>query len=85
MLSSPSVVLWLILSALYAAAFHLLVGESWRELLTSWLASLIGFLCLQLLAVLAGWPDIVIGQVRLVSSFAGSVLALLLARRLHLW
>jgi len=84
MLSSPSLVLWPILSVLYAAAFHLLIGQSWRELGVSLLASLVGFVCGQLLAVVAGWPDIVIGQIRLISSFVGSVLVLLLARRLRL-
>jgi uncharacterized membrane protein YjjP (DUF1212 family) len=84
MISSPSLVLWLILSTLYAAAFHILVGQNWRELFTSWLAALVGFLCGQLLAVLVGWPDIVIGQIRLVSSFAGSLLSVFLARRLRL-
>lgn len=84
MISSPSLVLWLILSTLYAAAFHLLVGQSWRELGVSLLASLVGFLCGQLVAVVLHWPDIVIGQIRLVFSFVGSVAAMFLARRLRL-
>lgn len=84
MISSPSLVLWLILSTLYAAAFHILVGQTWRELFTAWLAALVGFLGGQLLAVLVGWPDIVIGQVRLVGSFVDSLLSVLLARRLRL-
>ena len=84
MISSPSLVLWLILSTLYAAAFHILVGQTWRELFISWLAALVGFLCGQLLALLAGWPDLVIGQIRLVSSFVGSLLSVFLARRLRL-
>lgn len=84
MLASPSLVLWLVLATFYAAAFHMLAGRTWRELVTSWLASLVGFVCGQLPAVIVGWPDIVVGQIRLVSSFVGSLLALLLARRLHL-
>lgn len=84
MVSSPSLVLWLILSTLYAAAFHILVGQSWRELFVYLLASLVGFVGGQLLALVVGWPDIVIGQIRLVSSFLGSLLGILLARRLRL-
>jgi len=83
-LNSPSLILSLILATLYAMAFHFLWGQTWKQLLVSWLAAVGGFFVGQVLASLAGWRDLTIGQVRLLSATTVAWLCLVLARRLRL-
>jgi uncharacterized membrane protein YjjP (DUF1212 family) len=84
MFSTPSLILSLVLATLYAATFHILWGQTWRQLSVSWLAAIAGFALGQLVGAMTGWPGFTIGQVRWVSASLGSAALLFLAKRFRL-
>lgn len=45
MLSSPALILTLLLASTYAVAFHLLQGRSLRYLFVLWIVAILGFVC----------------------------------------
>jgi hypothetical protein len=84
MFSSPSLILSLVVATLYAAAFHVLGGKRWSQLLITWVAALVGFGSGQVLAALLAWRDPLIGELHLVTASAVSWLFMFLARSLRL-
>ena len=84
MLHLPLLVLSAVIATLYSALFHLLWGETFKELGISWLAGLIGFGLGQALASSVNWGDVRIGELHLVAASAICWLFMALARRLKL-
>jgi uncharacterized membrane protein YjjP (DUF1212 family) len=84
MLNSPLLVLSAVIATLYSALFHLLWGQTFRELGISWLAGMVGFGLGQVLASSFGWGDIRIGELHLLAASAFCWLFMALARRLKL-
>jgi len=85
MLSSPLIILSLVIATLYGAAFHLFWGKKWKQLLVSWVAAVAGFAVGQVVASATAWRDpLAIGELRLVAATVVSWLFLLLARQLRL-
>lgn len=84
MLYIPWLVLSLTIATLYSATFHLLSGQTMRQLFGSWLAGLLGFAVGQGVAVAFGWRDIRIGELHLLAASAFCWLFMMLARRMML-
>jgi hypothetical protein len=84
MLSLPLLVLSLTIATLYSAVFHLLSGQTMRQLSITWLAGLLGFALGQGLAVVIGWGDIRIGELHLLAASVSCWLFMVLARRIIL-
>ena len=84
MFNQPTLILSLVIATLYAAVFHLLWGKTWRQLLVTWVAALLGFGSGQVLGVLLSFGDALIGEVHLVAASAISWLFMFLARSLRL-
>jgi uncharacterized membrane protein YjjP (DUF1212 family) len=84
MLHLPLLVLSAVIATLYGALFHLLWGETFRELGVSWLAGLIGFAFGQALASSFNLGDIRIGELHLLAASAVCWLFMILARRVIL-
>jgi len=84
MFSTPSLLLALVVSTLYAAVFHLLWGKSWRQLLITWIAALLGFVSGQVLAKLLSLHDPQLGELHMVTASAVGWLFMFLARSLRL-
>jgi uncharacterized membrane protein YjjP (DUF1212 family) len=83
-LNYPMLILSLVLVTLYSALFHLLLGRTFRHLLSSWLAAAVGFAVGQLLSSAMGWRDLLIGELHLAAASFVSWLMMALARRLEL-
>jgi hypothetical protein len=84
MLQAPLVALALVIATLYSALFHLLLGESLRELVFSWLAAVVGFFAGQAVASALGWRDIRIGDLRLLTATLACWCTMAFVRRLDL-
>ncbi len=84
MFSSPVLLLSLVVATLYAAAFHLLRGKSWKQLFITWLAALVGFGVGQAVATLLSLGDPLIGELHLVAASVGSWLFMFLAGTIRL-
>jgi len=84
MLRAPVFALSMVTATLYAALFHLLWGETLKELLISWLAAVGGLLAGQVLARVFGWPDLRIGELRFLTATLSSWLSMAFVRRLGL-
>jgi len=84
MLSSPLVVLGLVLATLYSSVYHFLYGESMRQLVVLWVAAMVGFGLGQALASSLGLPDLKVGSLHLAASSVSCWLTMLLVRRLEL-
>lgn len=84
MLIPPVLILGAILASLYGLLFHLFWGRRMRELLTYWLAALLGFAVGQMLGWLLGTRLLMIGDLHLVEGSAASWAALVVAKRLKL-
>jgi len=82
--SSPLLVLSLVIATLYGAVFHLLWGKTWKQLLISWAAALLGFAIGQILASAFSWRDLLIGELHLLAASVTSWLFMFLARPLRL-
>ena len=82
MLHLPLLVLSLVIATLYGALFHLLRGQTLRELTIYWAAAVLGFASGQLLAAAFSWPDVLIGELHLVAASVASWLFMALAKRL---
>ena len=80
---SPTLVLSVILSGMYACAFNLWLGKTPQELILYLAASGLGFAFGQIVGdrVSPGW--LALGQVHLLEATIGSVVLLLLARWLN--
>lgn len=83
MIQTPSLILSIILAALYGAAFHLWRGRSLRDLIFYWLAAGIGFASGQLAGQMLGFVPWTIGQVHIVEATVVAVLFLFMARWLR--
>jgi hypothetical protein len=79
---SPTVVIFLGLGTAYALLFHLWRGKHLAHLPLFWLVSVLGFGLGYLVAGL--WPShpVMLGSIPVIESSAGSLLLLLVARRL---
>lgn len=84
MLIPPVLVLGAILASVYALLFHLVWGRRMRELLTYWLAALLGFAVGQLLGWLLGMRFLMIGDLHLIEGSVASWVGLVVAKRLKL-
>ena len=84
MWNSPVVVLCVVAAMAYAALFHLLWGKTFKGLLISWLAALIGLGLGQTIAALLSWRDVLIGEFHLLAASVACWLALAFARRLKI-
>jgi len=84
MLNIPLLVLSLVIITSYSALFHLLWGETLKELFVYWLAALIGFSGGQLLASVFAWSDVMIGELHLLVASAICWLFMAFAKQLHL-
>jgi hypothetical protein len=82
MLFSPLLVLSLVIATLYAALFHLLRGQTMRDLVLFWAASLLGFAAGHLVAAGLSWPDPLIGELHIVPASVASLLLMSFALRL---
>jgi len=84
MLFIPWLVLSLTIATVYSAIFHLLSGQTMRQLFGAWLAGLLGFAVGQGLAVAFGWWDIRVGELHLLAASACCWVFMVLARRIML-
>jgi hypothetical protein len=82
--NDPLLILSLVLVTLYSALFHLLWGRTFKQLLLSWLAALLGFAVGQVLASAVGWRDLLIGELHLITASVMCWLLMALARRFEL-
>jgi hypothetical protein len=80
MFSSPALLLSSILATLWAALFHLLLGQQWVELVLHWFVGLVGFLVGQAMGDILGWNGLMIGQVHLLEGTCACWIAMLVAR-----
>jgi hypothetical protein len=79
---APLLVISLVIATLYAALFDLLRGQTLRDLVLYWAASLLGFATGHLIAAALSWPDPLIGELHAVPASAASLLLMSFARRL---
>ncbi len=84
MLNMPLLLLSLTIATLHSAIFHLLSGQTMRQLFVAWLAGLLGFALGQGLAVAIGWRGVRIGELHLLAASASCWLFMVLARRIML-
>ena len=77
---SPAVVLSVLIASGYAFIFNFFWGGTFRQLARYWLIGLIGFGLGQLVAAIAGWTVLSIGDVHLLEGTLGCWLALLVAK-----
>jgi hypothetical protein len=84
MLIPPALILGALLASLYALFFHLFWGRRMRELLTYWLAALLGFGAGQLIGWVLGMRFLMIGDLYLIEGSAASWVGLVIAKRLKL-
>ncbi len=80
----PALFFSVLVALLYACLFHLLQGRTLRELLQSFLVSVLGFGLGQVVGMVAGLSFPTLGQVHLVEGTAVCWLTLYIARRLNL-
>lgn len=81
---NPALVFGLLLSAGYAALFHLWTGKSLRNLVVYLFAAVLGFGAGQWAGQLLQLDLLRIGQLYLIETGLGALLALLLVRTLNL-
>lgn len=79
----PALILSLFLASIYAVAFHLWRGRGLRDLLSYWLAAVIGFAAGQLAGQMLNLLPWTLGQVHLVEATIVALLFLVLARWLR--
>lgn len=84
MLNLPVLVLSVTVATLHSAIFHLLSGQTVRQLFVAWLVGLLGFAIGQGLAVTFGWWDIRIGELHLLAASVSCWVFMILARRIML-
>ncbi len=82
MVHFPLLVLSLVIATLYGALFHLLRGQTMRDLVLYWATSLLGFAVGHLIAVAFAWPDPLIGELHIVPASVASLLLMSFAQRL---
>lgn len=78
---SPPLLLILVLSALYAALFHLVWGKGLRQLSLFWLVATAGFVVGDILAAAAGFSFIKIGVVNLGAGTVAAWAAMFVVRQ----
>ena len=83
MLQAPALILSLILTTAYAAAFYLWQGRSMRDLLFFWLAAIVGFASGQVAGYLLDFVPWTIGQVHIIEATLVALLFLFIARWLR--
>ena len=84
MLNLPLLVLSLTIATLHSAIFHLLSGQTMRQLFFAWLIGLLGFAIGQGVAAAFGWSDIRIGELHLLAASVSCWALMILARRMML-
>ncbi len=72
-MTAPAIVFGLVIATLLAAAYHLLLGQSLRQLAVFWLASVAGFLAGHLLA---GLLPVRLPQLGLLHPIEGALVSL---------
>lgn len=82
-LLNPTILFALMLAIGYAALFHLWTGRTLGDLLVYAFASLIGFGFGQWIGQTTGFDFFRIGQLCVIESALGALLALILVRTLH--
>jgi hypothetical protein len=81
---NPALIFGLLLSAAYAALFHLWTGKNLRNLVVYLLAAMLGFGAGQWAGQMMQLDLLRIGQLYLLETGLGALLALLLVRTLNL-
>jgi hypothetical protein len=76
---SPGVALSILISTACGAAFHAWRGEGYGKLLWYLLLAWVGFALGQLVAWLAAWQFVMVGEVHIVEGLVGSIMLLILA------
>lgn len=77
----PSLLLAAMLSTSYSALFHLLRGGDMRRLGLLMLAGWVGFALGQLAGLLIDWNGAMLGEIHLIESTIGTLLALVFVSR----
>jgi len=77
----PAILLAVLLSTAYGAAFHVWRGGDRRRLGLFLVAGWVGFGLGQLLGLLISWNGAMLGEVHLVEATLGSLIALLVVNR----
>jgi len=67
-LTSPPVVLSLVVASLYGGLFHLVWGQSWGEFVLYWITSIVGFGLGQAIGNVIGLNIMMVGQVHLLEA-----------------
>jgi hypothetical protein len=83
MLQAPALIMSLVLAPAYAAAFHLWLGRSIRDLLFYWLAAVVGFASGQVAGYLLDFVPWTIGQVHIIEATLVALLFLFIAHWLR--
>jgi hypothetical protein len=79
-ITSPALLLGLLLATAYAAAFHLWGGRNVRDLLVYWLAACAGFAVGHIMGELTQIPILQIGRLHIVEGTLGALAALIVVR-----
>ena len=84
LLSSPVFLLGSTFATLWAAIFHLLVGNKWPDLVLYWFIGLVGFGVGQSMAEALGLQWMLVGQLHLVEGTLACWIAMVVARWIKL-
>ena len=79
-LTSPPVVLSLVVASLYGGLFHLVWGQSWGEFVLYWITSIVGFGLGQAIGNVIGLNIMMVGQVHLLEATLVSWAGLFVAK-----
>lgn len=79
MLDSPVFLLGATIATFYAALFHLLKGQNWRQVLLYWFASVIGFMIGQGIGEVFALPWPMVGALHILPATLGAWAALFIA------
>ncbi len=82
-LLNPTILFALVLGVGYAALFHLWTGRTLRDLAVYLLASFVGVGLGQWIGQIGGLDFLRIGQLHILETTVGALLALILVRTLH--
>jgi hypothetical protein len=77
---TPALLMSGLLATIYALLFHLVWGETVRQLVRFWLVAIIGFGMGQVLAIGMGWQFAMVGDVHVLEGTIGAWTALVVAK-----
>ncbi len=77
---TPALLMSGLLATIYALLFHLVWGDTMRQLVRLWLVAIIGFGMGQVVAMGMGWGFAMVGDVHVVEGTVGAWAALVVAK-----